>query len=99
MLGGTAIVAATLTSGALAQAQKTAPAAAPAMTSPSGRKPNILVIFGDDMAFPRSVPTPGLDGIPHPEYQPGTQYNEVISLIDWLPTLWLPREYLTSRRR
>ena len=43
LLGSSALVAAaTLTSGALAQAQKAAPA-------PSGRKPNILVIFGDDI--------------------------------------------------
>jgi hypothetical protein len=63
MLGGTAIVAATLTSGALAQAQKTAPAAAPAMTSPSGRKPNILVIYGDDIGVPQiSAYTMGLMG-------------------------------------
>jgi arylsulfatase A-like enzyme len=47
LLGSSALVAAaTLTSGALAQAQKAAPAAAAA---PSGRKPNILVIFGDDI--------------------------------------------------
>ena len=42
----TLVAAATLTSSALAQAQKAAPAA-PAATS--GRKPNILVIFGDDV--------------------------------------------------
>ena len=47
----TLVAAATLTSQALAQAQKAAPAAAPATTqpAPSGRKPNILVIFGDDI--------------------------------------------------
>ena len=41
-----------MTSGALAQAQKAAPAAAPAApapAAPSGRKPNILVIWGDDV--------------------------------------------------
>src|SRR6516162_11288550 len=43
----TLVAAATLTSGALAQAQNAAPAAAPA--APSSRKPNILVIFGDDI--------------------------------------------------
>ena len=43
----TLVAAATLTSGALAQAQKAAPSAAPAAAS--GRKPNILVIFGDDI--------------------------------------------------
>jgi arylsulfatase A-like enzyme len=50
MLLGTStlVAAATFTSGALAQAQKTAPAA-PAPAAPSGRKPNILVIFGDDI--------------------------------------------------
>src|SRR5271154_6551204 len=39
----TLVAAATLTSGALAQAQKAA------STAPSGRKPNILVIWGDDI--------------------------------------------------
>jgi arylsulfatase A-like enzyme len=45
----TLVAAATLTSEALAQAQKAAPSAAPAAAAPSGRKPNILVIFGDDV--------------------------------------------------
>jgi arylsulfatase A-like enzyme len=51
LLGTSTLVAvATLTSGALAQAQKAAPAApSPAPAAPSGRKPNILVIFGDDI--------------------------------------------------
>jgi arylsulfatase len=52
LLGTSSIVAAaTLTSEALAQAQKAAPgsAASPAASSASGRKPNILVIFGDDI--------------------------------------------------
>jgi arylsulfatase A-like enzyme len=46
----TLVAAATLTSSALAQAQKTAPATtttAPATSS--GRKPNILIIWGDDI--------------------------------------------------
>jgi arylsulfatase len=48
----TLVAAATLTSGALAQAQKAAPAAAPtAPAAPSGRKPNILVIWGDDIGI------------------------------------------------
>jgi Sulfatase len=48
LLGSSALVAAaTLTSGALAQAQKAAPAA----TGPSGRKPNILFIMGDDIGW------------------------------------------------
>jgi len=42
----TLVAAATLTSEVLAQAQRAAPAGAAA---PSGRKPNILVIFGDDI--------------------------------------------------
>ena len=47
LLGSSALVAAvTMSSGALAQAQKAAPAAP---TAPSGNKPNILVIFGDDI--------------------------------------------------
>jgi arylsulfatase len=41
----TLVAAAALTSEALAQAQNAAPPAA----APSGRKPNILVIFGDDI--------------------------------------------------
>src|SRR6266849_8402924 len=52
MLLGTStlVAAATLTSNAFAQAQKAAPAApTPAPAAPSGRKPNILVIFGDDI--------------------------------------------------
>ncbi|MGV7215077.1 arylsulfatase [Bradyrhizobium sp. UFLA05-112] len=47
LLGTSSIVAAaTLTFEALAQAQKAAPLA---VAAPSGRKPNILVIFGDDI--------------------------------------------------
>jgi arylsulfatase len=42
------VAATTLTSHALAQAQK-APPAAPAPAALSGRRPNILVIFGDDI--------------------------------------------------
>src|SRR4051812_32771747 len=49
LLGTSSIVAAaTLTSEALAQAPKAAPAASPV---PSGRKPNILVIWGDDIGI------------------------------------------------
>jgi arylsulfatase A-like enzyme len=44
----TLVAAATLTSSALAQAQKANPAPA-ASTAPSGRKPNILIIWGDDI--------------------------------------------------
>src|SRR6201991_4062341 len=53
LLGSSALVAAaTLTSGALAQAQNAAPAAAPtAPTAPSGSKPNILIIWGDDIGI------------------------------------------------
>jgi Sulfatase len=53
LLGSSALVAAaTLTSGALAQAQNAAPAAAPtAPAAPSGRKPNILIIWGDDIGI------------------------------------------------
>ncbi|MET4389035.1 arylsulfatase A-like enzyme [Bradyrhizobium sp. F1.4.3] len=62
LLGSSSLVAAaTLTSQALAQAQKAAPAAAPAGVS--GRKPNILVIFGDDIGIPQiSAYTMGLMG-------------------------------------
>src|SRR6266849_569384 len=46
----TLVAAATLTSGALAQAQKAGPAApGPAPAAPSGRPPNVLVIWGDDI--------------------------------------------------
>jgi arylsulfatase A-like enzyme len=48
------VAAATLTSGALAQAQKAAPVATPLPApspAPSGRKPNILVIWGDDIGI------------------------------------------------
>jgi arylsulfatase A-like enzyme len=49
LLGTSTLVAtAALTSSALAQAQKAAPAAAPAT---SGRKPNILFIMGDDIGW------------------------------------------------
>ncbi|MFQ3458358.1 arylsulfatase [Bradyrhizobium sp. UFLA01-814] len=61
VLLGTSSLAATaaLTSQALAQAQKAAPAAAPA----GGRKPNILVIFGDDIGIPQiSAYTMGMMG-------------------------------------
>jgi arylsulfatase A-like enzyme len=50
----TLVAAASLTSGALAQAQKAAPAQAttPATPSaPSGRKPNILILWGDDIGI------------------------------------------------
>jgi arylsulfatase A-like enzyme len=68
LLGSSSLVAAAaLTSEAFAQAQKAAPAAAPA-TAPAaapsaGRKPNILVIFGDDIGIPQiSAYTMGLMG-------------------------------------
>src|ERR1044071_2333597 len=58
LLGSSSLVAAAaLTSQAFAQAQKAAPAAAPAAPAPAapaaGRKPNILVIFGDDIGIPQ----------------------------------------------
>ncbi|WP_398471678.1 arylsulfatase [Tardiphaga sp.] len=51
LLGGSALVAAA--TGAFAQSQKAAPAptAAPSPASSSGRKPNILVIWGDDIGI------------------------------------------------
>ena len=50
LLGSSALVAAAaMTSDALAQAQKPAPAAAAATAAPSGGKPNILIIWGDDV--------------------------------------------------
>jgi arylsulfatase A-like enzyme len=45
----TLVAAATLTSDALAQTQTATPAPSPSPATPSGRKPNILVIFGDDV--------------------------------------------------
>ncbi len=62
LLGTSSLVAAAaLTSEALAQAQNAAPQAAPAAAS--GRKPNILVIFGDDIGIPQiSAYTMGMMG-------------------------------------
>ena len=70
LLGSSALVAAaTMTSGALAQAQKAAPAVS---TAPSGSKPNILVIWGDDVGIANisaysgglmGYETPGIDRI------------------------------------
>src|SRR5262249_23228392 len=52
LLGSSALVAAaTLASDALAQAQRAAPSPAPAPAAASGRPPNILVIFGDDIGY------------------------------------------------
>jgi arylsulfatase A-like enzyme len=73
----TLVAAAALTSTALAQAQKAAPAApaaapTPAPAAPSGRKPNILVIWGDDVGVANisaysnglmGYETPGIDRI------------------------------------
>ena len=63
LLGSSSLVAAaTLTSQALAQAQKAAPSPAPAAPA-AGRKPNILVIFGDDIGIPQiSAYTMGMMG-------------------------------------
>ena len=63
LVGSSSLVAAaTLTSQALAQAQKAAPSPAPA-TPTAGRKPNILVIFGDDIGIPQiSAYTMGMMG-------------------------------------
>ena len=50
LLGSSALVAAAaMTSDALAQAQKAAPATPAATAAPSGGKPNILIIWGDDV--------------------------------------------------
>jgi arylsulfatase A-like enzyme len=64
LLGTSSIVAAAaLTTEALAQVQKAAPAAAPTTAASSGRKPNILVIFGDDIGVPQiSAYTMGMMG-------------------------------------
>jgi arylsulfatase A-like enzyme len=71
LLGSSALVAAVaISSDAVAQAQKAAPAApaaapapAPAPAPASGRKPNILVIFGDDIGIPQiSAYTMGMMG-------------------------------------
>jgi arylsulfatase len=52
LLGSSALVAAaTLTSAARAQAQKATPAQATTPAAPSGRKPNILIIWGDDIGI------------------------------------------------
>jgi hypothetical protein len=72
LLGSSALVAAaTMTSDALAQAQKAAPAA-PTASAPSGGKPNILIIWGDDIGVANisaysnglmGYETPGIDRI------------------------------------
>ena len=52
LLGSSAlVVAAAMTSDALAQASKAAPAPAPAQSSPSGRKPSIIMIMADDVGI------------------------------------------------
>src|SRR6201986_3361646 len=63
LLGSSALVAAAaISSEAAAQAQKTAPGPA-ASAAASGRKPNILVIFGDDIGVPQiSAYTMGMMG-------------------------------------
>jgi arylsulfatase len=59
LLGTSSLVAAALTSEALAQAQNQAALGG----APSGRKPNILVIFGDDIGIPQiSAYTMGMMG-------------------------------------
>ncbi|WP_027581021.1 arylsulfatase [Bradyrhizobium sp. Ai1a-2] len=64
LLGSSSLVAtAALSSQALAQAQQPAPSPAPAQATASGRKPNILVIFGDDIGIPQiSAYTMGMMG-------------------------------------
>ena len=75
MLLGTStlVAAATLTSPALAQAQQATPAA-PMATGQPGRKPNILIIFGDDIGQTNvsaysfglmGYKTPNIDRIAH----------------------------------
>ncbi len=68
----TLVAAATLTSGALAQAQKAAPSPAAAPGGSTGSKPNILVIWGDDIGIANisaysgglmGYETPGIDRI------------------------------------
>jgi hypothetical protein len=73
LLGTSTLVAtAAMTSGALAQAQKAAPAAPATPAVPSLRKPNILVIWGDDVGVANisaysnglmGYETPGIDRI------------------------------------
>jgi arylsulfatase A-like enzyme len=64
LLGSSALVAAAAwRSDAMAQAQKAAPSPAANTPSASGRKPNILVIFGDDIGVPQiSAYTMGMMG-------------------------------------
>ncbi len=68
LLGSSALVAAaTLTSDALAQAQKAAPAGSAA---PSGGKPNILILWGDDIGIANiSAYSDGLMGYETPEHR------------------------------
>src|SRR5262245_57093430 len=63
----TLVAAAALTSEALAQAQKAAQATPAAPAAPSGRRPNILVIWGDDVGVANvSAYTFGLMGYKTP---------------------------------
>src|ERR1044072_6261472 len=65
LLLGTTTLAATVTlaSQAMAQAQKAPPAQLQPAVPSSGRKPNILVIFGDDIGIPQiSAYTMGMMG-------------------------------------
>src|SRR6187431_714882 len=49
LLSGTALVAATVATSAFAQAQRATPGSPTPAAGSSSRKPNILVIFGDDI--------------------------------------------------
>jgi len=64
LLAGTALATiGTLTSGAAVQQAQAQQTPAPSPTPPGGRKPNILVIFGDDIGIPQiSAYTMGLMG-------------------------------------
>jgi arylsulfatase A-like enzyme len=68
------VAAATMTSDVFAQAPKVAPAANPTPSAPSDRKPNILVIWGDDIGLANisaysnglmGYQTPNIDRIAH----------------------------------
>lgn len=66
LLSGSALVAAATGLGASAQAQQPAPA--PQAAAPSGRRPNILVIWGDDIGTWNKQPRH--DGLHDPQHRP-----------------------------
>ena len=97
LLGSSALVAAAaITSGALAQAQKAAPAApaapaaapTPAPAVASGRKPNILIIWGDDVGVANiSAYSNGVMGYADAEHRPHRPGRDHVHRLLWRAVL------------